>query len=116
MKKLLIGLTLLASMSSFAMTVGDVENKLADNVCGENFPKSSQEYSMAIQQALAAKSDVYRIEIKALLASGSATEAAVESGKNISRHIDLMLGASMRNVSNLSSGKVSALESLCDSL
>lgn len=116
MKTILLGLTLITSISSFAMTVGDVENKLANNVCGDSFPTNNKEYSTAIQHALAAKSDVYRLEFKMLIANAASPDATIESGKNISRHVDLMLGASMRNVSNLSNGKISALKSLCGSL
>jgi hypothetical protein len=116
MKKLLLGIALLTSLSSFAGTVGDLEIGLANSVCGENFPTSDQEYSRAISVATGAKVDINTLLFSEIQDNGSMEETIIESERNISRHIDLMLTASMRNLIGLSNEKLIALDSLCDSL
>ena len=115
MKKILIGLTLLASMSSFANTVEEIQNKLSTSICGKNFPQSDKEYQTAIEYALAAELDVYTVEDKQF-ENGIVQPATVLSGRIMSRYIDLMLRAEIQNRDSLSTVKVSVLESFCDSL
>ena len=118
MKKLLIGLMLLTSMSAFASRVQDIENKLASNVCGDNRPTNTDEYNRAIQRAFAAKSNLKSIEKESTFIKEKPPEAteARASAKNISSHIDSMLSAVMSSWLGELGDDTSAIDNLCNSL
>ena len=84
MKVLITGLTLLISTLSVAGTVGDIESKLNQEVCGDNLPSMAEAFNLpeiygmhsfvhmtkfqqATQSVLASVSDVHNIEVDALL-------------------------------------------------
>ncbi len=82
MKKLLIVLTLLASMPSFAKSVGEIEAELNQDICGNNFPSIYEAFNEyydsnaaikltrfqhSIQYVAVAVDEIHQIQRKAML-------------------------------------------------
>ena len=129
MKKLLVGLTLLASMSSFGNSINEIKGNLNQEICGNNFPSISKAFEIpeslglqssvnmtrfqqSTQLALKAIGDIHQIEIDALFKEKNMERArlAKESGDKINFHVETMLrevGAEYR---------YKGLESLCSYL
>lgn len=118
LKNLLIGLTLLVSMNSFALTVSDVNANLSQKVCSENVDQSSTDFTNIINIANRAYTDFNNIAVAELNLNKRVSESTIVARHKLGNHIDNLISSSMRNWPSevVSEEMVESLNNLCNDL
>lgn len=117
-KNLFIGLTLLVSMNSFALTVSDVNANLSQKICSENVDQSSRDFTNIISIANSAYTDFNDIVIAEFDLNKRVSESTIVARQKLGNHIDNLISSSMRNwpSESVSEEMVESLNILCNDL